>query len=136
MQGIFLYFFFISNFLYSLFLTIAQLILFFIFCQCISYDFQRDKQHGFDVLKGAAGDKNSDILSSDKQWFVKHIVPEETFENEHIIKASVSDPRLQKSHWENTSLPLKQPGVQSGNHLNFPRGLVNFQTCSLAWFSY
>ncbi|KHM99631.1 hypothetical protein glysoja_006474 [Glycine soja] len=89
----------------------------------IYYVFQSDKQHGFDVLKGAAGDKNSDILSSDKQWFVKHIVPEETFENEHIIKASVSDPSLQKSHWENTSLPLKQPGVQSGNHLNFPREL-------------
>ncbi|KAG4909441.1 hypothetical protein JHK87_055557 [Glycine soja] len=67
----------------------------------ISFSFQTsdisDKQHGFDVLRGAAGDKNSGILLSDKQWFVKHVVHEETLENEQNIKAFVSDPRLQKS---------------------------------------
>ena len=55
------------------------------------------RKHGFDVLRGAAGDKNSGILLSDKQWFVKHVVHEETLENEQNIKAFVSDPRLQKS---------------------------------------
>ncbi|TKY46788.1 hypothetical protein E2542_SST28837 [Spatholobus suberectus] len=72
-----------------------------------------DKQLGFDVLRGAARDKNSDFLSSPKQWF----------EHEHNNTASVSDPSLQKSHWVNTSLPLKQPSLQRGNYFIFPREL-------------
>ncbi|CAJ1964390.1 unnamed protein product [Sphenostylis stenocarpa] len=80
-----------------------------------------DKQLAFDVSRGEAGDKNIDVLSSPKQWLVKHIVPEETLEHDHNMTASVSDPNFLKSHLVNTSLPLKQIGLQSRNHFTFPR---------------
>ncbi|XP_020230526.1 uncharacterized protein LOC109811252 isoform X2 [Cajanus cajan] len=82
-----------------------------------------DKQLGFDVLRGAGGDKNNDFLPSPKQWHVNHIVPEETFEHERNFTASVSDPSLQNSHWVNTSLPFRQPDLQSGNQFIFPKEL-------------
>ncbi|KAL2322533.1 hypothetical protein Fmac_026912 [Flemingia macrophylla] len=85
--------------------------------------YQVDKQLGFDVLGGAGGDKNSDFLSSPKQWLVSRSVPEETFEHQHNFTASVSDPSLQNSHWVNTSLPFKQSGLQSGNQIIFPTEL-------------
>ncbi|KAL9319689.1 hypothetical protein ACSQ67_011528 [Phaseolus vulgaris] len=80
-----------------------------------------DKQLRFDVPRRGASDKNSDFLSSPKQWPVNHIIPQETLEHEHNFTASVSDPLFLKSHWVNTSLPLKQPGLGSGNHFTFPR---------------
>lgn len=83
-----------------------------------------DKQLRFDVPRRGASDKNSDFLSSPKQWPVNHIIPQETLEHEHNFTASVSDPLFLKSHWVNTSLPLKQPGLGSGNHFTFPREQV------------
>ncbi|XP_027933286.1 uncharacterized protein LOC114188832 [Vigna unguiculata] len=80
-----------------------------------------DKQLGFDVPKKAAGDKNSDFLSSPKQWPVNHIIPQEIVEHEHNIAASFSDLSFLTSRWVNTSLPLKQPGLGSRNHSTFPR---------------
>ncbi|XP_014523325.1 uncharacterized protein LOC106779670 isoform X1 [Vigna radiata var. radiata] len=71
------------------------------------------KQLGFDVPEGAAGDKNSDFLSSPKQWPVNHVIPQEIVEHEHNITAS--------SRWVNTSLPLEQPGLGSRNHFTFSR---------------
>nr|KYP52229.1 hypothetical protein KK1_025833 [Cajanus cajan] len=90
----------------------------------ISSVYHGDKQLGFDVLRGAGGDKNNDFLPSPKQWHVNHIVPEETFEHERNFTASVSDPSLQNSHWVNTSLPFRQPDLQSGNQFIFPKELV------------
>ncbi|MED6107989.1 hypothetical protein PIB30_019216 [Stylosanthes scabra] len=78
------------------------------------------KQLEFEAVRGSTGDKNDEFLSS-QQELLKHIIPEETFEPEYNMVASVADPSLQKSHRVTPSLPLKQPGLQSGSHYNFPR---------------
>ncbi|XP_027341474.1 uncharacterized protein LOC113854583 isoform X2 [Abrus precatorius] len=82
-----------------------------------------DSPSQFLDTRGTAGDINCDFLSSPKQGFVKNIVPEETLENEYKITACVSDSSLQNSHWVNPSQPLKQPGLQSGNHYTYPTEL-------------
>jgi len=110
----------------------AQLILFY-YVSISSVDYG-DKQLGFDVPRGAAGDKNSEFLSSPKQWPVNHIIPQETLEHEHNFTASVSDPRFLKSNWVNRSLPLKQPGLGSGNHFTFPREQVTLKPFELEFF--
>ncbi|KAK7305012.1 hypothetical protein VNO77_42910 [Canavalia gladiata] len=91
-------------------------------CLDASSVYHDDKQFGFDFLRGTAGGNNPDFLSSPKQGFVKHIVPEETPENEcDRYTASATDPSLQRSHWVNPSPTLKQPGLQNENDSSFPR---------------
>ncbi|GAU32925.1 hypothetical protein TSUD_152860 [Trifolium subterraneum] len=77
-----------------------------------------NEQLGFDVLRGTSGDQS---YNSSTPWeeLVKHTVYEKTLGHEYSNAASIPDPSLQKSHWETPSLPLKQPGLQSGSH-SFP----------------
>jgi len=110
----------------------VQLILF-CYVSISSVDYG-DKQLGFDVPKKAAGDKNSDFLSSPKQWPVNHIIPQEIVEHEHNIAASFSDLSFLTSRWVNTSLPLKQPGLGSRNHSTFPREQVTLKPFILEFF--
>lgn len=106
--------FFISYFwIYSLLCLRYNLFYFVVSLSSVDYGY---KQLGFDVPEGAAGDKNSDFLSSPKQWPVNHVIPQEIVEHEHNITAS--------SRWVNTSLPLEQPGLGSRNHFTFSREQV------------
>ncbi|XP_027187189.1 uncharacterized protein [Cicer arietinum] len=97
-----------------------------------------DDQRGFDTVKnggeqlgsdvvrlGTSVDKSFDFLSTPWQELVKHTVSEETLGHQYSTTASISDPSLQKSHWPTPSLPLKQPGLQSGSHSSFPGELHN-----------
>ncbi|KAL4342825.1 hypothetical protein HN51_061129 [Arachis hypogaea] len=83
------------------------------------------KQLEFEAVRGSTGDKNDNFLSSPQQELLKHIIPEETFGHEYNVVASVSDPNWQNSRWVTPSLPLKQPGLQSGSHYNFPREMLD-----------
>ncbi|CAJ2639630.1 unnamed protein product [Trifolium pratense] len=83
-----------------------------------------DDQLGFDVLRGTSGDQSYNP-STPWEELVKHTVYEKTLGHEYSTAASISDPSLQKSHWETPSLPLKQPGLQSGSHSSFPGELHN-----------
>lgn len=96
-----------------------------------------DEQLGSDVLRGTTGDQNYDFLSSPQQELVKHSVSEETLEHEYNPTASASDPCLQNSHWVTPSLPLKQPGLQSGSYSPFPREqLVTLLPFKFDFFSF
>ncbi|KAK2387402.1 RNA polymerase II degradation factor protein [Trifolium repens] len=83
-----------------------------------------DEQLGFDVLRGISGDQSYNP-SAPREELVKHTVYEKPLGHEYSTAASISDPILQKSHWEAPSLPLKQPGLQSGSHSSFPGELHN-----------
>ncbi|RYR79333.1 hypothetical protein Ahy_A01g004162 isoform B [Arachis hypogaea] len=65
------------------------------------------------------------VLYNMVQELLRHIIPEETFGHEYNVVASVSDPNWQNSRWVTPSLPLKQPGLQSGSHYNFPREMLD-----------
>ncbi|XP_058788252.1 uncharacterized protein LOC131662476 [Vicia villosa] len=73
-------------------------------------------QPGIDVLRGISDDQNYDLHS--------------TLGHEYNTRASISDHSLQKSQWMAPSLPLKQPGLQSGNHSSFPGELHNSSNSS------
>jgi hypothetical protein len=94
-----------------------------------------DEQLGFDVLRGTSGDQSYNP-SAPWEELVKHTVYEKPLGHEYSTAASISDPILQKSHWEAPSLPLKQPGLQSGSHSSFPGELVNKKNKILLKNSY
>lgn len=124
--------------------------LIFILCVllCTSSLNHGDDQRGFDTVKnggeqlgsdvvrlGTSVDKSFDFLSTPWQELVKHTVSEETLGHQYSTTASISDPSLQKSHWPTPSLPLKQPGLQSGSHSSFPGELVILLPFKLEFFS-
>lgn len=102
---------------------------------CVSSVYDGDKQLGFDVFRGTAGDQNYDFLSSSRREHLKNTVREGTHVHEYSSVASRSDLSLQNSHWGTPSLPLKHSGLQNGSHAPFSREQVTLLPFQLELFS-